>query len=175
MFARSAWFHLTCGFVWWGGCRDVSATLGLQTYPPRHEYLYTGIESQERSIGEMRWHPLTARYNIGMPHNPHRRSAPKFITIMQADREALEQRVRRLQKELWNQWEYNHSEHCGKQLPHSSACYWPMPDELIGYVEDDLGFGLIRIEIIDRSPVFRADVSVSSCLAYKDSEPSVRG
>jgi hypothetical protein len=97
--------------------------------------------------------------SVGMvPPQPHRRSAPKFITMMQADREALEQRVRRLQKELWNQWEYNHSEHCGKQLPHSGACYWPMPDELIGYVEDDLGFGLIRIEIIDRSPVFRADV-----------------
>lgn len=34
--------------------------------------------------------------------------------------------------ELWRQWEYNHSEHCGGVLPHSEdeECYWPLPDAL---------------------------------------------
>jgi hypothetical protein len=39
-----------------------------------------------------------------------------------------------LREELWRQWEFNHSEHCGGVLPHSkgSACYWPLPAVLQG-------------------------------------------
>ncbi len=35
-----------------------------------------------------------------------------------------------LRKELLNQWEYNHAEHCGHLDAHDE-CHWPMPRILL--------------------------------------------
>jgi len=39
----------------------------------------------------------------------------------------------KLQEELWNQWSYNHAEHCGRgegivDIPHEGLCTWPVPE-----------------------------------------------
>ena len=33
---------------------------------------------------------------------------------------------------LWEQWEANHFEHCGRDWPHpeGKSCYWPLPEIL---------------------------------------------
>jgi hypothetical protein len=63
--------------------------------------------------------------------------------INSSDANALSKEVKRLtkenaklRKELWNQWEYNHYEHCGRgdisgSKPHEGDCYWPVPKVLM--------------------------------------------
>jgi len=42
-----------------------------------------------------------------------------------------------LRKELWNQWEYNHAEHCTPETRgilepiHQLVCNWPIPEVLM--------------------------------------------
>ena len=42
-------------------------------------------------------------------------------------RQLLEQENNKLRKELLEQWEYNHSEHCQFKWPHDGICNWPLP------------------------------------------------
>ena len=35
-----------------------------------------------------------------------------------------------LRQLLFEQWEFNHAEHCGKPWPHDGECYWPLPELL---------------------------------------------
>jgi hypothetical protein len=46
---------------------------------------------------------------------------------------ALERENALLREVLWEQWEYNHSEHCDRDWPHphGARCHWPLP-ELLG-------------------------------------------
>jgi len=59
--------------------------------------------------------------------------------INSCDANALTREVARLTKEndellkeLWNQWAYNHAEHCGRggDTPHDGLCTWPVPKVL---------------------------------------------
>lgn len=60
--------------------------------------------------------------------------------------EALEQRVWRLEvkngnllESLWEQWSYNHSEHCDVDWPHPEGvrCHWPLPEPLRDQIKAD--------------------------------------
>jgi hypothetical protein len=47
-----------------------------------------------------------------------------------ADVARLEEEIKQLRAELFKQWEYNHTEHCGREFPHDN-CQWPMPKVLV--------------------------------------------
>ena len=45
-----------------------------------------------------------------------------------------------LYRELFEQWKYNHWEHCGGKTPpypHDGECYWLMPTLLASWVVDN--------------------------------------
>ncbi len=54
-----------------------------------------------------------------------------------AEVHALIAEVERLRAALYEQWNYNHGEHCGcrPNFPHAYGCQWP-PLELLALVED---------------------------------------
>jgi len=39
----------------------------------------------------------------------------------------LQKEIRELRKELQEQWEFNHAEHCENNWPHEGPCQWPKP------------------------------------------------
>lgn len=40
------------------------------------------------------------------------------------------QEIEELRRELFRQWELNHSEHCENNWPHPGDCHWPPPKVL---------------------------------------------
>lgn len=41
-------------------------------------------------------------------------------------------------QELLEQWQWNHSEHCRDDWPHTEPCHWPMPPCLVALSNDEI-------------------------------------
>lgn len=54
---------------------------------------------------------------------------------------------KQLRKELFRQWQYNHSEHCGVWQGMHDNCRWPMPDALLFRSPSNTVFELPLVEL----------------------------
>lgn len=74
------------------------------------------------------WHDLDRDREVGMSESHHSvHPAATCETAVGVLRENAE-----LRGVLWEEWESNHFEHCGRDWPHPKGkpCYWPPPEIL---------------------------------------------
>lgn len=65
-------------------------------------------------------------------------AAKAAVLEMISELNTLKDENRRLRERLLDEWGQNHAEHC-TNVEHTpgQTCYWPMPEELRDYVEDE--------------------------------------